>query len=295
MTQFPFYIVDVFGVRKYSGNQLAVVGNAGSLTTEQMQEITREMGFSETSFILTDEERDGGYDVRIFTPRGEVPFAGHPTLGTAFVIQREILGGPVSELAINLKIGKILVDIEYEGGSPGVLWMSQPRPDFGPAHDAGKLAPVLNIAQEEVDGRYPVEEVSTGFPYVIVPVCSLEALEGVSVDLPRYYAYIENTNAKAILVFCPDARSNDNDLSMRVFGDYYGVPEDPATGSAAGCLGAYLSKHRSLGGDVVDVRVEQGYELRRPSLLLVKADFRGGEIGVRVGGSVFMVAQGELV
>ena len=133
MSKIPFYIVDVFAEKKYAGNQLAVFREAHSLSGETMQLIARETNFSETTFILQDEPRDGGYDVRIFTPREEVPFAGHPTLGTAHIIRNEILGGKTDALTLNLKVGKIPVTFSQDGYS----WMKQIEPEFGKQHACG--------------------------------------------------------------------------------------------------------------------------------------------------------------
>jgi len=289
-----FYIVDVFAEKKYAGNQLAVVSGAASLSSAQMQEIAKEMDYSETTFLLSEEERDGGYDVRIFTPENELPFAGHPTLGSAYVIQREIVKKTVDRVLLNLKVGQIPVTFTYSGKNPDVLWMQQMSPKFGRMIDAEIISEVLRIEKGSVEERFPVEEVSTGVPCIITPLRSIDALKEARVDRDRYFRLINDMEAKSILVFCPETRSHENDLSVRFFAEYYGVPEDPATGSANGCLAAYLVKHRYFDNDEINVRVEQGYEIGRPSLLLLRAQDRGGRIDVHVGGRVVMVARGEL-
>jgi trans-2,3-dihydro-3-hydroxyanthranilate isomerase len=283
-----FTIVDVFAEEKYAGNQLAVVRGAASLSDETLQKITREMNYSETTFILSEEERDGGYDVRIFTPGGEVPFAGHPTLGTAHVIRDEILAAPAERLVLNLEAGKIPVTFG------DVLWMRQLPPTFGSSLDPNRLARVLGLEDEDLDDRHPVQEVSTGLPAVIVPLKSLEALGRCKVD---WDLYRETAAAgKNLYAFCPEPhRGGPGDVSARMFTDDLGIPEDPATGSAAGCLAGYLVEHRYFGADAVDVRVEQGYEIQRPSLLYLRAEREGETINVSVGGKVQMVARGELV
>lgn len=159
-----FYIVDVFAEEKYAGNQLAVVRDAGGLPGEQMQKIAAEMNYSETTFILSEEERDGGYDVRLFTPREEVPFAGHPVLGTAYVIRCEIVGEPVERVVLNLKGGKSPVEVGRGGGEGSVLWMEQRPPVFGEMFDRGRIGRVLGLRDGRIDPDYPVQEVSTGFP-----------------------------------------------------------------------------------------------------------------------------------
>ncbi len=290
-----FSIVDVFAEEKYAGNELAVVRQAHSLSDVLMQKIAREVNFSETAFILKDEESRGGFDVRIFTPKEELPFAGHPTLGTAFIIQQEILKKPVKEIILNLKIGQIPVMFTYRGEEPDMIWMKQVKPRFGRTLAAGRVAPVLSLRADELDTKFPLQEVSTGVPFIIVPLKALEAVKRCRIDLEKLTGLIQDGEAKAILVFCPETYNTQNDLNVRVFADYHGVPEDPATGSANGCLAGYLVKHRYFDTGQVNVRVEQGYEIGRPSLLLLKAEEKAGEIGVFVGGKVVLVARGELV
>jgi len=286
-----FYIVDVFAETKYSGNQLAVFRQAADLSTGEMQAIAREMNFSETTFILSDEPRAGGYDVRIFTPSSELPFAGHPTLGTAYVIQREIIQEPAEQVVLNLKVGPIPVTF----GSDDVLWMKQIEPEFGRVFAADQLAAVLGLVEDEIDARFPIQEISTGLPHIIVPLTGLDALRKIKVAADRYWQLVEGTSAKAILAFCPGGYDEQHDLGVRMFADYYGVPEDPATGSGNGCLAGYLVEHRYFGREAIDVRVAQGYEINRPSLLHLKAKRTDNRIEVQVGGQVVKIAEGEFV
>lgn len=287
----PFYILDVFAEKKYAGNQLAVFRNAAGISGEEMQSLAREVNFSETTFILSDEPVNGGFDVRIFTPNEEVPFAGHPTIGTAHVIRHEILGGNAKSVTLNLKVGQIPVTFSADGYS----WMRQIEPTFGQLHKPEVLADVLGLGIHEINNRFPVEEVSTGLPFFIVPLKNLTALKKAKVNREKYFALIQNTEAKGILVFCPEAHEPQNDISVRVFVDYYGVPEDPATGSGNGCLAGYLAKHHYFGRENVDVRSEQGYEIGRQSLLLLKAEQRGKHINIFVGGKSVLMARGEFI
>jgi trans-2,3-dihydro-3-hydroxyanthranilate isomerase len=283
-----FYIVDVFAEERYAGNQLVVVRGGADLSDKTLQKIALEMNYSETTFVLSDEETDGGYDVRIFTPGEEVPFAGHPTLGTAYVIQHELLAGPVERITLNLKAGEIPVTFGE------VLWMRQLPPAFGATVDSASLARALNLETADLDDHYPVQEVSTGLPALIVPLRDLDALRRCKVDWERYTELAGP--GKNLYVFCPEPHEDGpGDLSARMFANDLGVPEDPATGSAAGCLAAYLLEHSYLGTDSVDVRVEQGYEIGRPSLLYLRAASEADEMRVDVGGKVQMVARGELV
>jgi trans-2,3-dihydro-3-hydroxyanthranilate isomerase len=291
MNKIPFYIVDVFAEKKYAGNQLAVFREARELSGEEMQQIARETNFSETTFILQDEPHDGGYDVRIFTPGEEVPFAGHPTLGTAHIIRDEILKGKADSLSLNLKVGMIPVTFSRDG----FIWMKQIEPEFGKQHPVEAVAAVLNLPIDDIDGRFPVQEVSTGLPFFIVPLRTLTALKSAKVNRDKYFAFIKDSWAKGILVFCPQAHEARNDISVRVFVDCFGIPEDPATGSGNGCLAGYMVKHRYFDKDSIDLRSEQGYEIGRPSLLLLKAEQQGRKINISVGGKSVTVAKGEFL
>jgi len=291
MKNLQFYIVDVFAEHKYAGNQLAVFRESDGLSGDDMQRLARETHYSETTFILNDKPRDGSWDVRIFTPGEEVPFAGHPTLGTAHVIRNEILKGGVNDVALNLKIGRIAVTFSGDGYS----WMKQIEPEFGARHEAAALAAILSLPVSTLDERFPVQEVSTGLPFFIVPLKTLDALKKARIDRNKYFSYIEKTRAKGILVFCPQAHEAGNDISVRVFVDYFGVPEDPATGSGNGSLAGYLVKHRYFKKERIDIRSEQGYEIDRPSLLLLRAQEVAGRIHISVGGRSITVARGEFI
>jgi trans-2,3-dihydro-3-hydroxyanthranilate isomerase len=291
MSKLSYSIVDVFAENKYAGNQLAVFRGAGGISSEEMQNIAREINYSETTFILSDEQNNGGFDVRIFTPKEEVPFAGHPTIGTAYIIHRDILQGRSNSLVLNLKVGQIPVTFSEDG----YCWMKQIQPIFGQEHKAEALASVIGVDLAEIEARFPIQEVSTGLPFFIVPLKNIAALKKAKVDKEKYFDLIKNTQAKGILVFCPETHEPQNTISVRVFVDYYGVPEDPATGSGNGCLAGYLVIHRYFGEERIDIRSEQGYEIGRPSLLLLKAEQSDGMINISVGGKSILVARGEFI
>lgn len=290
----PFYIVDVFAEQKYTGNQLAVFRSGDRLSTAQMRQIAKEMNYSETTFILSEDPSLAAFPVRIFTPEKELPFAGHPTLGTAFVLQQEIVQRSVETMTLNLQVGHIPVSIRYENGNPTILWMRQNAPVFGQTFERDAIAPILNLMPDQID-EFAIEEVSTGVPFIIVPLKSHAALKQAKVNKDRFFELIETTEAKAILVFCPETYDAENQLSVRVFADGLGIPEDPATGSANGCLAGYLVWHKYFGSDKIDIRVEQGHEIGRPSLLYLKAEKTADTIQVSVGGNVILVAKGEFV
>jgi len=290
-----FYIVDVFAEEKYTGNQLAVFTHAAGISEDKMQRLAKEMNYAETTFIVSPDLRDGGYDVRIFTPEQELPFAGHPTLGTAYVLQQEFIEQPAKQIILNLKVGQIPVTLHYSDSSLEWLWMQQKSPSFHQVFATEIIPPILNLELDEIDSRFPIQEVSTGVPFIIVPLKSQSALKRIKVNRDKCFELISTTQAKSILGFCPETYNPANDLSVRVFADYFGIPEDPATGSANGCLAGYLVQHSYFGKEPINLRVEQGYEIGRPALLLLKAQRKDGEIEVSVGGKVFMVAKGEFV
>ena len=289
-----FYILDVFAEKRYTGNQLAVVRDGHKYSDDEMQLIAREFNFSETTFILSETEQGGGYPVRIFTPSHELPFAGHPTLGTAFIIQQELIGRKVDMVTLNLKAGQIPVEFIYHDGELQELIMKQLQPEFGVQVDPTQVAPMLQIAPSDIDDRFPCLEVSTGMFDLIVPLRTLDAQKRVNIDLPAYYNLIEKLTAKPILTFCPETYDSNLQLNVRMFADYFGVPEDPATGSANGCLAAYLVKERYFDSDSIDIRTEQGLEIGRPSVLHLIAEKKIDGIDIRVGGRVVRIAEGEL-
>jgi trans-2,3-dihydro-3-hydroxyanthranilate isomerase len=285
-----FSIVDVFAENKYEGNQLAVFHHAAGLSTEDMQSIAKEMNYSETTFILSGTPVNGGYDVRIFTPEEELPFAGHPTLGTAFVIQKEFIGHPVEQIMLNYKVGQIPVTFT---GQDGMAWMKQKSPVFGDTMDAEAAARMLGIKVEDLDQRFPIQEVSTGLSAMIVPLRHLDAVKRCKINLDLYHDMLSSYNSKAVLVFSPEAYDPQHALNVRVFVDVLGIPEDPATGSANGDLAGYLVKHRYFGTDSIDIQVEQGYEIKRPSLLHLRAHHGQDDISIEVGGKTVHIAKGE--
>src|SRR5687768_10312430 len=175
-----FYILDVFAEEKYAGNQLAVF--RGKPSDEMMQRLAQEMHFSETTFITSESAVNGGYDTRIFTPAAELPFAGHPTLGTAFIVRNEIIGKPVKQVILNEKVGQIPVDF----ADNGVLWMTQNAPEFGHSYGVEEVAAALGLSPDDIDERYPTQEVSTGNPFIIAPIKTLDAVKRAEVNLPKF-------------------------------------------------------------------------------------------------------------
>ena len=287
-----FFITDVFGQRKYSGNQLATFLSFTPLSDKEMQRIAREVNYSETTFIMSDKPRNGGFDVRIFTPGGEVDFAGHPTLGTAFLIRKLFSEKETREVTLNLKVGQVPVSFQEDATGNDLLWMKQIEPTFGKEFDEDRLARVIGLHKEDVDTGWPIQAVSTGLPHIIVPLKTLEALKRVSVLKDEYDKLIDSTEAKIILVFSPEGYTDQHNLSVRVFPIYYGISEDPATGSGNGCLAGYLVKHRYWGSESIDIKTGQGHEIYRPSLIYLRAKEQEGHIEISVGGRVISIAEG---
>ena len=282
-----FYIVDVFAEHKYQGNQLAVfLADGESLTPLQMQQIAKEINFAESSFILSDKLSDGGYKVRIFSPAAELPFAGHPSLGTAFILNMLYPGD--MQKVLNLHVGQITVTSSANG-----LSMLQKQPIFNEIIPAQIVAEILNINVNEVNNDYPVQIVSTGLPALIVPLKTLEAVKKCRINHDKYQYFIDNVFMCNIMVFSAETLNPQNHIHARVFVDDPGFQEDPATGSANGNLAGYLLKYNLYNSDKIDLRVEQGHALGRPSLLHLVADKSGDNFNINVGGQVFMIAQGE--
>jgi trans-2,3-dihydro-3-hydroxyanthranilate isomerase len=286
----PYFITDVFSLGKYSGNQLLTFLPGDVISDDEMQAIAREINFSETTYILSDIADEEGYPVRIFTPGEEIPFAGHPTLGTAYIIQQQIINKPVERVRLKLKVGSI--PVAFPEGESGILWMEQAVPTYGKLLVRDRLAPILGLQNHDLDPAFPIEEVSTGLPFLIVPLKSLDALKKCVVNRELYFRLVKDAWAKNILVFCPGGYTNEQQLAVRVFPLFYGIEEDPATGSGNGCLAAYLVKNRYFKNDGIDIAVGQGYELNRSSQIYLKAAETAGKITVQVGGKVIPIAEG---
>ena len=288
----PLHIVDVFAEAKYEGNQLAVIIDRDGLSIEEMQKLAREMHFSETTFITASDIENKTFKVRIFTPEGELPFAGHPTLGTAYIAQKILLKQKTDEVKLDMKAGIIPVKFNYIGDEPSVLWMRQLPPVFGDTHPVEKFAEFLGLKPEDFDTNYPIQEVSTGVYFYIIPLKTRDALKRVKIDFDALNEYSKDKKAKWPFMFCSEPESPKNHLKARMIASF---TEDPATGSANGCFAGYLVKHRYFDSDTIDVKVEQGVEVNRPSILYLKAAEKGDIIEVDVGGKVAYVAEGKLV
>ena len=234
-----FYIVDCFAQQKYQGNQLAVFLLEEDLSSEEMQSIALEMHFSEVSFVCSGKQANGGYRVRIFTPDTEVPFAGHPTLGTAYIIWKVLENGETDQVILNLNAGPIPVAIDG-----GVLTMSQNPPEYGETVDKGILAEILSVDADMIRDDFPIQWVSTGLAAYIIPMVNADAVKQCKVNHARFEHFFLEHDKCSLLMFSVES---DSELKVRVFMDDTGFLEDPATGSANGDLAGYLLKHDVLG------------------------------------------------
>ncbi len=263
------------------------------MTDSEMQMIANEMHFSETTFIQSEKLANDGYNVRIFTPSTELPFAGHPTLGTAYVINKFLSNTQPQYIKLNLKIGQIKVTFEKREDIRDFLWMQQTQPEFKKIYSKPFLQELLALQLSDFDLNYPIQEVSTGLPFIIVPLKTLDAVKRARVNQSLLPKLTKRVSA-GIIVFSPETYRKENQLNARVFVDAFGIPEDPATGSGNGCLAAYLSKYQYFGTKEFDISVEQGFEIGRPSKLYLKVKKKGNELSIYVGGQVVFVAEGKL-
>ena len=279
----PFRLVDVFAETAFSGNQLCVVSEPPEgLDTDAMLKLTREINFSETTFVTAI--REGGYDVRIITPGGELPFAGHPTIGTAFVLHAD---GRVGSSMVQTSIaGDVPVDVDLEHGRAR---MRQLPPTFGaPVTDREAVARGAGLQATDLIDHLPVIAVSTGIPHLMVAVRDEETLRRAQRDDRACAAICEATDAESLYLFTV---RGEGDVMARMFDRWLSIGEDPATGSAAGPLGAFMSAHE-LGGMPGRMTIAQGEIVGRPSVLSVEAAPADESWAVDVSGGVRIVGDG---
>jgi len=310
--QYRFVQVDVFTERVFGGNPLAVVFGAEELADQQMQAVAREMNCSETTFLLAPTRADCAWRVRIFTPARELPFAGHPTIGTAWVLATEKLL-PVGATRFNLEegIGPVEVTLEGEATAPSFLWMRHGEAKFGPElTDRAGFARALGLAESDLLAGQPICTGSTGNTFLYIPLRDRATVDRARLDVPALLTVQGEGSNLGVFVFAPDldkARagraaaagepSGYNKLYSRMFAPHTsGVPEDPATGSASGPLGAYLVERGLVApGDTVDIVSEQGTRMGRQSFIRIRVGTSGGRIAqILVGGSVVPVIEGHL-
>ena len=293
MASRKFHVVqlDVFTSRPLEGNQLAVVSDARSLSDEEMQKFAKETNLSETTFILPRDEpveRAQGHKVRIFTVNEELPFAGHPTLGTAWYLRQH---SAENEIVLDLKVGKVPVRFEQRDGR---LFgeMRQAEPQFGRTCPHAEVAKVLGLPITELDDNLPIQTVSTGLAFTMVPFRSLVTLQKLNITWHQMAPYLATIGNPGFFYFvCRETVDPNATLHARMI--FYNG-EDPATGSAAGCCAAWAVRYGLLPPEQQGL-IEQGMETRRPSWIYIRASRAGDTVtNVRVGGNVVQVIDGEV-
>jgi trans-2,3-dihydro-3-hydroxyanthranilate isomerase len=288
---FSFVRVDVFSANPFEGNPLAVFTDGRGLSDAEMQAIAKEMNLSETTFVLPREagvEKERGKRVRIFTVQEELPFAGHPTLGTAFVLR-----GPsgAKEVALECNVGRVPVRFEDPAGEPAFGEMTQQDPVFGAVHDREAVARAAGVADRDIDPSLPIQTVSTGLPFTIVPLRGMEAMRRLQVDLRGSAEYLGKSGGQFFFFVTRETVDPAARLHARMF--FYNG-EDPATGSASGCTAAWMVACGLAQPDEL-VWIEQGLEIKRPSRIFVRASRKDDRVvNVRVGGNTVEVLRGEL-
>ena len=297
MARHHYYTLDLFTNRPFSGNPLAVVLDAESLSSERMQAIAAEFNLSETVFVMPPARPGNAARVRIFTPRAEVPFAGHPTIGTALLLaQQQLVGFDAAEpmLVLEEGVGDVPVDIHIEQGVPRVATMSVPRlPEPGPeAPDAAALAAMLSLSPDDLLPGHPPCGWSCGVPFLFVAVRDRKAIGRARLRTDIWEKLLMGWWAQSVFVFTFDTESAAAQVRARMFAPAFGIAEDPATGGAVSALAGYLCAACADDGDFRWL-VEQGYEMGRPSQLELEARVAGGRIAsVRVGGRAVLVSEG---
>ena len=288
--RFPFVQLDVFSSVALEGNPLAVFPDGRGLSDEEMQAVAREMNLSETTFVLPNDpavELERGVRVRIFTVQEELPFAGHPTLGTAFVLRE----AKASEIVLDLNVGKVPVRFVETRGQPVFGEMTQMDPKFGPRYDREAVVRAAGLRDGDIDPSLPIETVSTGVPFTVVPLRGLEVMSRLQVDLRGSQEYLQKFGGHFFYFVTRETVDSAARLHARMM--FYNG-EDPATGSAAGCAAAWMVAN-GIADPEEQALIEQGIEMRRPSRIFVRASRTDDRVvNVRVGGNVVEVVRGEI-
>ncbi len=291
--EYAFRQVDVFTDRIFGGNPLAVFTAADGLSGGEMQAIAQEMNLSETTFVLPPEDPAHIARVRIFTPRDELPFAGHPTIGTAWVLARQgAVPDADDQITLELGVGPITVAFDDSNDAESFIWMNQGTATFGePVADRASLAAALALTEDDLFPDLPIQVVSTGLPFLFVPLASQEAVDRAALSHADFHAAAREARGAFVFHSAPASNRAYSRMMATIGGVVW---EDPATGSASGPLGAYLVKHGlSSGQDAVEIVSEQGTQMGRQSFVHIRVGTSGGKPGViHVGGTVVPVFEG---
>ncbi|MGI2328923.1 PhzF family phenazine biosynthesis protein [Planococcus sp. YIM B11945] len=303
MNVLRYSLFDVFTKQPFGGNQLAVFHEGDGLSAETMQKIARELNLSETVFLCAPHHPKNQKSLRIFTPQMELPMAGHPTIGAAFMMaDQELI--PTDEgqndWILEETVGDIPVMVHKKDGRIARVEMKQPLPTFGEVFPERQLAAdLLSLAAEELDPGLPLQTVSTGVPFLFVPVKSLASIRNINFRSDVWEKHFSlHPNAQHIFAFTTETEEMDSTVHSRMFAPAMGIPEDPATGAASGPLGAYLVEHGVVpfeeSGNYA-IRSEQGMEMGRPSFIEIAIRKNGTEFQeIKIGGTSVAVGNGEL-
>ncbi len=292
-----YYTVDVFTDKPFGGNQLAVIPDARGISGSLMQKIAKEFNFSETTFVLPPDNPQNDCRFRIFTPGMEIPTAGHPTVGTVYVLLNHTGIYPKHEqyMMVEQKIGDIKVTFRKESGKHKQITMSQPLPVFGEINENyNRIAEILSLSHSDIVQNYPMQAVSCGNNFLFIPLRSLEAIKKIRVrtDLLDYYSDQHSTTE--LYVFTMETENPSSTTHGRMFAPLFDIPEDPATGSASGPLGCYLVKYGLSDGQ--KIICEQGFEIDRPGIINVQVEHAADKITkVLVGGNAVLISKGEMI
>lgn len=305
LRRFHYVQIDVFTSQRLQGNPLAVFPDARGLSDAEMQDLARETNLQETTFVFPRDpaiEREHGVKVRIYVPGEEIPFGGHPTLGTAMVLHNLSLasGTPgsaqtrdVAEMLLDLQVGKVPVDFREDASGNIFGEMHQVDPVFGPVHDRNTIAALLDLNSGDIATDGPIQTISTGLPFVIVPIKSLTTLQRLSVAPRKAYEYLSRQEPRNADFYYVTRETGDPEIGLRARA-IYPLGEDPATGSAAGCTSAWMVRYGIVQPEQ-SIHIQQGVEIKRPSQIFVRASKHGDRIkNVRVGGHAVQIMEGTL-
>jgi trans-2,3-dihydro-3-hydroxyanthranilate isomerase len=298
-----FVTLDVFTQRRFAGNPLAVVLDAGGLETPAMQAIAREFNISETVFVFPPDDSSARARLRIFTPANELPFAGHPTVGTAVLLGLRD-GADAAERRFLLEeiVGPVPCRTRATGAASGWAAFDLPRLPFRDDSDAGAyrredLAPALGLAPDDlaVEAVSPVERWSAGNPFTMVPLAGLDAMRRCAIDRARFDDVFGRGSRAAAFLFCRETSDAGNAIHARMFAPAFGILEDPATGSAVAAFAGYLAAHGGYRDGVHTIRIEQGYEMGRPSLIELTITIANGALAsATIAGDAVVVMEGTI-
>jgi trans-2,3-dihydro-3-hydroxyanthranilate isomerase len=292
-----YYLVDVFTDSVFGGNQLAVFPKGEEVPEHLMQQIAKELNLSETTFVLPPVNPQNDIKLRIFTPGQELPMAGHPTIGTAFVLlQQELLSSEGrNQLVFEEGVGDIPVAFEQNGQELGLITMTQPFPKFGQTvTNVQLLADLLSLSPEDILPEPAAQVVSCGVPYLFVPLKNLAAVQKARLRTEILENQLNLIGSQSVFLFSMETEDPANHVHGRMFAPAFGIPEDPATGSACGPLGCYLVHHKLVPEQASShIVCEQGFEMGRASLLYLTIGQENNTINqVKVGGKSVLVGEG---